>query len=197
MESPRQKTFTLLRTQLSVAAVLTFILLIYSAIQSQEAYAEVKKVSVTSKLIKVLMTTNDIYPDQTKVRFINNLQIFSSADPDWNNAKVFGVRYFINPTRDGDPYRGCVAITHNNGDQTFIKFEGSWKWAEPKDGVSWISESKGEFIGAQANLRALVGPLRLRWREQVRDIMYQVFGNLNIKWHQLITKQDFQKLGSL
>ena len=46
-----------------------------SLIQSQEAYAEKKKVSVTSKLLKTLITTDEIYPDQTRVRFTNNLQI--------------------------------------------------------------------------------------------------------------------------
>ena len=128
-----------------------------SLIQSQEAYAEMKKVSVASKLLKTLITTDETYPDQTRVRFINNLQIFSSADPEWDKAKVFGVRYSINPTRDGDPYNGCLAITHHNGDQTFIKYDGSWKWALPKGSHSWISESKGKFTGGTGKFEGISG----------------------------------------
>ncbi len=130
-------------------------------IQSPEADAEMKKISVTSKLLKTLLTSDEIYPDQTKVRFINNLQILSSADLDWDKAKVFGVRYYINPTRDGDPYKGCVAITHHNGDQTFIRFDGSWKWIEPKDGFSWISESKGEFTGGTGKFEGISGTVTI------------------------------------
>ena len=133
-----------------------------SLIQSQEAYAEKKKVSVTSKLLKTLITTDETYPDQTRVRFINNLQIFSSADPDWDKAKFFGVRYSVNPTRDGDPYNGCVAITHHNGDQTFIKYAGSWKWVLPKDGLSWISESKGEFSGGTGKFEGISGTVTIK-----------------------------------
>jgi hypothetical protein len=133
-----------------------------SLIQSQEAYAEMKKISVTSKLLKTLIKTDETYPDQTRVRFTNNLQMFSSADPDWDKAKVFGVRYSINPTRDGDPYNGCLAITHHNGDQTFIKYEGSWKWALPKDGVSWISESKGKFTGGTGKFEGISGTVTIK-----------------------------------
>ncbi len=133
-----------------------------SIVHNKEAYAEMKKVSITSKLLKTLISTDETYPDQTRVRFINNLQMYSSADPDWDKAKVFNVRYSINPTRDGDPYNGCLAITHHNGDQTFIKFDGSWKWALPKDGVSWISDSNGKFTGGTGKFEGISGTVTIK-----------------------------------
>jgi hypothetical protein len=46
---------------------------------------------------------------------------------------------------------------------------------------------------AQENLRGSVEPLRLKCREEVRVIMYQVSGKLSMKWHQLTTKQGFSE----
>ena len=143
-----------------VIIISIFIIVIFlggSIFHVHEAYAEMKIVAGTSKLLKRLITTNETYPDQTRVRFINTLQMYSSADPDWDKAKVFSVSYSINPTHDGDPYNGCLAITHHNGDQTFIKYDGSWKWALPKDGLSWISESKGKFTGGTGKFEGISG----------------------------------------
>jgi hypothetical protein len=68
----------------------------------------------------------------------------------------------INPTRDGDDYNGYLAITHHNGDQTFVKYDGSWKWALPKDGYSWISESKGRFTGGTGKFEGISGTITVK-----------------------------------
>jgi hypothetical protein len=152
-----------------------------------------KIVAGTSKLLKRLITTNETYPDQTRVRFTNNLQMFSSADPDWDKAKVFGVRYSINPTRDGDPYNGCLAITM--GILTMValpsliimeikrlssmKDHGSGLYQKME--LAGFLKVKANLLEAQANLRGSVEPLRLKWREEVQTIMYQVSGKSSMK----------------
>jgi hypothetical protein len=73
----------------------------------------------------------------TKTRLVNTFESFSSADPDWDKATVFSVVFYINPSFDGDVYKGCFAITHQNGDQTFVEYDGSWGWVQPKDGINW------------------------------------------------------------
>ena len=120
--------------------------LLLSLFLSQEAYAEMKKVSGTSKLLSTLtaVETNKL---QTNVRFVNKLVEWSSADLTWDKAKIFSVYFYINPTRQGDDYMGSFAITNTNGDQAFIEYDGSWKWVLPREGYRWTSETKGQFTG--------------------------------------------------
>ena len=70
--------------------------------------------------------------------------------------------FYINPTRDGDDYKGCLVVTHQNGDQTFVEYDGSWKWALPKDGASWISESKGRFTGGTGKFEWISGTITIK-----------------------------------
>jgi hypothetical protein len=146
-----------------VIIISIFIIIFFggSIVHIQEASAEMKKVYGTSQLLRRLVTDDNNY-DQTRFRLINNIQLYSSADPDWNKAKVFSIYYYINPTRDGDPYNGLLAITHHNGDQTFVKYDGSWKWALPKDGYSWISESKGRFTGGTGKFEGISGTITIK-----------------------------------
>ena len=114
-----------------------------------------KQVFGTSKLIKLL--SDDSYFDQVRVRRVHNHAILSSSDPDWDKAKLFSANFYINPTGEGDAYTGWFAITHQNGDQSFIKYEGSWKWQEPKDGWNWIAETKGSFTGGTGKFEGIRG----------------------------------------
>jgi hypothetical protein len=141
-----------------LTSIFLAICFLFPLVQSQEAYAEMKKVSGTSKQIAKLFADETFY-DQTKVRFLNNLQMYSSDDPDWDKAKVFSVYFYVNPTRQGDDFNGCLAITHTNGDQTFIKYEGSWKWVSPRDGYRWDSETKGVFTGGTGRFKGIKGTL--------------------------------------
>ena len=147
----------------SKVIIIIFVMIFFggSIFHVHEAYAEMKKVSGTSELLKRLLS-EETYYDQTKIRLINNIQLYSSADPDWDKAKVFSIYYYINPTYDGDDYKGYLAITHQNGDQTFLKYDGSWKWALPKDGLSWISESKGKFTGGTGKFEGIRGAITIK-----------------------------------
>jgi hypothetical protein len=119
-----------------------------------------KQVFGTSKLINVL--SDSTYSGQVFVRFVNNHQIFSSSDPDWDKAKAFSAYYSINPTGEGDDYRGCWVFTHQNGDQSFALYDGSWKWKEPKDGMKWTAESKGIFTGGTGKFEGIRGTILVK-----------------------------------
>jgi hypothetical protein len=126
-----------------------------------EASAEMKKVSGTSEIPKRILTSQFLL-NETNVRLVNNLQLYSSADPDWDKARVFSMYFYINPTRDGDDYRGCLVITHQNGDQTFVEYDGSWKWTTPREGAKWIAESKGRFTGGTGKFEGIKGTITVK-----------------------------------
>jgi len=140
-----------------------FVMLFFggSIFHVHEASAEMKRVSGTSELLKRIVTSQSLF-NETNVRLINNLQLYSSSDPDWDKARVFSMYFYINPTRDGDDYKGCLVVTHQNGDQTFFEYDGSWKWALPKDGISWISESKGRFTGGTGKFERISGTITVK-----------------------------------
>ena len=141
--------------------IITLLFFVGSIFHGTEASAEMKKVSGTSKLLKRILTSQSVF-NETNVRLINNLQLYSSSDPDWDKARVFSIFFYINPTRDGDDYKGCLVVTHQNGDQSFVEYDGSWKWALPKDGVSWISESEGRFTGGTGKFEWISGTITIK-----------------------------------
>ena len=143
----------------SKVIIISIFLMIFfggSIFHVHEASAEMKKVAGTSEILKNLVTHETILKD-TRVRLINKLHLFSSADPDWDKARIFSMFFYVNPSLDGDDYKGCLAITHQNGDQTFAEYAGSWKWAIPKDDVNWTAESKGYLTGGTGKFDGIRG----------------------------------------
>ena len=146
-------------TNLGLTFIFIVICFLLSLIQSQEVSAEMKKVTGTSKSVERLLSAQRYYSG-TNLRFVNHLLVYNSVDPNWDNAKVFSAYYYINPTGQGDEFRGCLAITHSNGDQTFIEYNGSWKWVLPRDGFRWTSEMKGLFTGGTGKFEGIRGILK-------------------------------------
>ena len=128
-----------------------------SLFHGHKGYAEMKQVFATSKLIKVL--SDQTYYNTINVRRVHNHGIFSSSDPDWDKAKLFSANFYINPTGKGDDYNGWWVFTHQNGDQTFAEYDGSWKWKQPKEGMKWTAESKGVFTGGTGKFERIRGTI--------------------------------------
>ena len=127
--------------------------LLVSLFQGQEVYAESKKVSGTLKSTTVLDKEFIRLPDMIssiEFRFLH--RVWSSTDPDWDNALVCTVRY-THPTKLR-VYKGYDVITHPGGDQTFIKWEGK---LEPLGGVDFITEIKGRYIGGTGKFKGITG----------------------------------------
>ena len=146
-----------------LTSIIIVICFLFSLFQSQEAYAEKKKVTGTSKRVDRLLDTSTLY-DQTKVELVNNLNVFSSADPDWDKAIFYEVLYYVNPAfpPKGDEYRGCGSISLPNGDNAFIKHSGSWQFVVPKDGNRWTGEFSGRFTGGTGKLKGIRGTFKIK-----------------------------------
>jgi len=127
--------------------------LLASLIQSQEAYAESRKVSGTAKLMTELARDLIHLPDNISFILLKiDLWVLNSADPDWDNAYIFDVRHT-------DPnklwvWKAYHAITHPGGGQTFMKFEGKEKPLEQEGG---IRELKGLYIGGTGKFKGITG----------------------------------------
>ena len=157
-------------TNRGLTSIFIVFCLLLPLIQSQEVYAEMKKVTGTSKPVDRLLSV-ERYHSGTNVRFVNQLLAYNSVDPDWDKAKVFSAYYYINPTGQGDEFRGCFAITHSNGDQTFISYDGSWKWVLPRDGFRWTSEIIGEFTGGSGEFQGIRGILRSKVKGDGQNVI--------------------------
>jgi len=133
--------------------------LLVSLIQSQEAYAEKKKIFGTFKRLPRLASTRIPIANVSTKGFLNVYHsVLSSPDPDWNNARFFYIIY-SEPSKDYD-YKGYGSITHPGGDQTFIEFVSKRTSAS---GADTAGEIKGFFIGGTGKLEGIRARWLLKW----------------------------------
>ena len=122
-------------------------------LQGREACAEGKKVSGTTESVEPLAQDGITLPkERVFVHFTIQLWVFRSADPDWDNARAFTIR-FDHPTKI-TWFKGYMATTHpGGGDQTFMRFEGK----EESLGARAIYEAKGRYIGGTGKFKGITG----------------------------------------
>jgi hypothetical protein len=161
----KSKVTIINRSLTSIFLVICFLL---SLIQSQEAYAEMKKVSVTStrrvRLAQARIPVADT-PVMGSLRVYHS--VLSSADPDWNNARFFYILYDESTKEWGD--RGFGVITHPEGDQTFIKFVSRVISAT---GISEMTgDSEGFFIGGTGKFKDIKARWLSKWKWTVTEGM--------------------------
>jgi hypothetical protein len=129
--------------------------LLFVSIQTQEAYAEKKKVSGTCKIITQLARAN--IPCFRPGAFIPIWawhSMLNSDDPDWNNVQRFYFQY--DDFSKERFFRGYGVNTHPNGDQTFFRYEGTREpiGTGPYD-YTWKLE--GFFIKGTGKFKGIVG----------------------------------------
>jgi hypothetical protein len=142
-----------------VCILLISICLMASLIESQEAYADTKKVSGAYK--------NPIPLTSTLIRLANSeLRVFhvllKSSDPDWNNARLFYIEY-PEPTEDYHS-KGFGTITHPGGDQTFIEYVN--KLTPTTGGADRNGEINGSFIGGTGKFKAIRARWLVKWKNE-------------------------------
>ena len=147
------------------AVLLVVACLLVSVMQSQEAYAERKKVSGTVRSVIELV--------QERVRQFDNIHdidfrvevwVISSTDPDWDNAHAFCIRYTL-PTKVTH-YEGYQAITHPGGDQTFVKYEAPM---EQLGGPDVIYKIKGSYMGGTGKFKGIAGSITIKEKRTVAE----------------------------
>jgi hypothetical protein len=83
----------------------------------------------------------------------------TSENPDWNQARVFSVRFADPYMRSERQMRGHMVVTHPGGDQTFLEYE--FKWKPAVDGVSDF-EMMARFLRGTGRFKGISGT----WRER-------------------------------
>ncbi len=98
--------------------------LLFLSIQTQNAYAERKKVSGTHKVITQLARASiPCFGPGAFVPLWVFHSMLSSDDPDWNNVQRFYFEY--DDFSKERFFRGYGVNTHPNGDQTFFQYKGT------------------------------------------------------------------------
>lgn len=145
-----------------VGILLISVWLLISLFQGQEVYAESKKVSGTTRSVTRLTQEIIRLPDMvSRLDFNISHWMLSSTDPDWDNAQVFYVRY-NHPTKP-KVYKGYMAITHPDGDQTFFKWEGKY---EALGGGDSLTDAKGRYIGGTGKFKEITGS----WTHKLKSL---------------------------
>lgn len=130
-----------------------------SLLQGQDAYAAGKRVSGTGKSVAIRSQVKTIPGDvpNHEITTTMRLDVFTSADPDWNNIPVSFTSYSDYIAGSG-PYWGFNLATHAGGDQTFTAFEGMTKTVRNPDG-SWEANFEGRhwLIGGTGKFRGITG----------------------------------------
>lgn len=107
----------------SLTGLFLVLALLFLSIQTQEAYAERKKVSGTQKVITQLARANiPCFRPGSWVPLWAWHSMLISDDPDWNNAQRFYFQY--DEVTKERHFRGFGVNTHPNGDQTFFQYKG-------------------------------------------------------------------------
>ena len=136
-------------------ACIFFIMVCFMAllIPNQEAYAESKKVSGTVKASRDLgrnhIRSTAFKPAIPVGEMTNIFGIYSSDDPDWNNATFFAVWLIENLN-----FVGYAGVTHPGGDQTFRAVKGKLKALNVHD---WTSQYRGWFTGGTGKFEGING----------------------------------------
>ncbi|CAB1059168.1 hypothetical protein D1BOALGB6SA_3926 [Olavius sp. associated proteobacterium Delta 1] len=131
--------------------------LLFVSIQTQEAYAERKKVSGTCKVLTQL--TRVSIPCGGPGAFVPLWAwhlMLNSDDPDWNNVQRFSFQY-DDITKERF-FRGFGVNTHPNGDQTFFQYKGKREpiGTGPYD-YTWKIE--GFFIKGTGKFKGIKGSM--------------------------------------
>ena len=125
------------------------------SIQTQEAYAETKKVSGTCEVItRLTRSAIPCFSPTAGVPFRVHHSMLNSDDPNWNNVQRFTFQYDdISKDRH---FRGYGVNTHPNGDQTFFQYEGT-KEPLPSDPYSHTWKTEGFFMKGTGKFKGIKG----------------------------------------
>jgi hypothetical protein len=139
-----------------------FILIIWScnillSMEIVPAYAEKKKLTGTSRLVKILAGSTISESGKTPVNLVSRLYVLSSIDPAWNNANLYSVTMTIDPVMEGgEDFSSHSAIILPGGDHIFLESKGAW---HPKiEGeFNLVFEVEGFIQGGTGKLEGIKG----------------------------------------
>jgi hypothetical protein len=134
------------------------VLLVAALAGGAPAGAEVRTARGTSE--RALPVARSDFPlgDGTTGRLEGHLRVLQSDAPEWNQARVFSVR-FSDPTMlQNWTTRGQMMITLAGGDQAILDYEFTWKGG----GTTTPFQLTGLFVHGTGRLTGIRG----QWRER-------------------------------
>jgi hypothetical protein len=133
--------------------------LLVSLLQTQDACAEGKKISGTSKGFATISVTMMLPGDDPKheIALIHSRYMDSSADPDFDSVQFTSVTV-VDHTAGTGTLRGYDVGTHPSGDQHFTAGEGMVKTVTKPDGSpETTAEGKWWFTGGTGKFKGITG----------------------------------------
>jgi hypothetical protein len=86
-----------------------------------------------------------------------NLSTTESNDPDFDNVSATTYEQ-TDGVEKGGKNKGYRIQRHENGDETYVQYEGSYTLSEKKEGVyEWHSEGKWELTGGTGKFKNIKG----------------------------------------
>jgi hypothetical protein len=153
--------------------------LLFVSLQTQEAYAERKKVSGTCEIITKLARANiPCFGPGEFVPLEAWHMALKSDDLDWNNVQRFYFQYEdISKERY---FRGYGVNTHSNGDQTFFQYKGSREpiGTGPYD-YTW--EIEGFFIKGTGKFKGITGGVVAKGKTSMAEKIWEWEAEYEIK----------------
>ena len=150
----------------TICIFLIVVCFVVSLIQIQEVYAESKKVSGTVKerneLARDIIRSTAYKPPMPVGEMETIFGVYSSDDPEWNNATFFSVWFMENLN-----FIGQAVITFEGGDKIFRTVKGKLKALNVHD---WATEHEGWFVKGTGKFKGIKG----RWREKIVHEMSKV-----------------------
>jgi hypothetical protein len=96
--------------------------------------------------------------DMTTGRLESLLRTLRSESPEWNNARVFSVRFSDPQMRQNRVMRGQMVIVQPGGDEAVLEYQMTWKGGQ----VETPFELSGRFVHGTGRFAGIKG----HWRER-------------------------------
>ncbi len=121
--------------------------------------SEKKHITGTAKSKRPVSRAISFPGDDAKHVIANSVSIetISSPDPDWNDIEA--TMYELSDQRaDGGSHKGYIVFRHKNGDESYVKFEGTNKLVAGDGGKFEASfEGKVQSTGGTGKFKGIKG----------------------------------------
>ena len=142
-----------------VSLLASVVWLLVSLTQTQEVYAEGKKISGTGGSVAIVSETKMFPGDKPEheLTLATIQEVDYSSDPDFNNVQVTAIGFSDYVAGNGNHW-GHRVITHPNGDKTSMSYEGTTKTMMKSDGPPETTfEGKWRYTGGTGKFKGIIG----------------------------------------
>ncbi len=145
---------------LSKMGMAGIVVLLTVAFTSSSVQAAEKKNISGTKNTKQLISRVVSYPGDDSKHVINQTvreDAITSSDPDWNDMEAVAYEQSDHAAGTGS-HKGYLTIHHKNGDESYLKYEGTDKMAGGEGGAWEVSsEGKIQITGGTGKFKDMKG----------------------------------------